>query len=526
MKIFIKTIIFFTFLSCYQTYSQQGTSSTPFELPDIFIEGKDKLNVRAGMKQLPDKLIPLTKEELDSINSLEKKPSFLLPMKTIPNKIYEKTFYSGFLKGEIGRYFTPLLEVGYEFDVNNYKLFVNANFEASNGHVENSDYNKFNAQISSQYIAPKKYFIFGGSKTVTSFKIQNDNLKLYAIKNPNDRNVLTLDFDINSTGEFEGFSFETGANLEIFSLKDINKQNETLIDAFLLLTKDIDDFTVGANIEFEIDNITTFNNTFTQLNGYLSYINDFLTITAKAGIQNKSDYLSNDVRIYLDGILNININKYFTLRNNLTSKYLNLGFADFYSINPYITDTSKIGIPDVIQLKSSLLFHPSDKYSIAISANISSSEHHPYFLYDSTGSFNLNFDKAKNWGISCDADISFTQNDLVNLNITYQRKELKSTGKYIPFVPSYQIAANYRRNWSDKFGTQFGIIGYSERYTDLLNERKLSSFFNINAYADYKLSNNFIIYAKINNLLNSNVFIWENYKERDLFLAAGVFYKF
>ncbi|HPO63995.1 MAG TPA: hypothetical protein PK762_13025, partial [Candidatus Kapabacteria bacterium] len=138
MKLFIKTIIFFTFLSYYLSFSQQGTSSTPLELPNFIIEGKEQLNVRAGMKQLPDKPISLTKEELDSINSLEKKPSFLLPLKTIPNKIFEKTFYSGFLKGEIGRYFTPLLEAGYEFKVNNYKLFVNANFEASNGHIENS----------------------------------------------------------------------------------------------------------------------------------------------------------------------------------------------------------------------------------------------------------------------------------------------------------------------------------------------------------------------------------------------------
>jgi len=526
MKILFKTLIIFTFLCNYISFSQQGTNSTPFELPDIFIEGKDKTNIRAGMKQLPDKFNSLSNEELDSINSLEKKPSFLLPLKTIPNKIYEKTFYRGFLKGEVGRYFTPLLEAGYEFEVNNYKLFVNANFEASNGHVENSDYNKLNASISSQFIAPKKYFIFGGSKTVTSFNIQNDNLKLYAIKNPADRNALTLDFDINSIGEFKGFSFETGANLQLFSLKDINKQNETIIDAFLLVTKDLDEFTAGANIEFKIDNITSFNNSFIQLNGYLSYINDFINIIAKAGIQNKSDYISNNVRVYLDGIVNININKYFTLRNNLSSKYLNLSLIDYYNINPYITDTSKVGIPDLIEFKSSLLYHPTDKYSVSLSANISSSENHPYFLYDSLGSYNLYFDKATNWGISCDADISLTEKDLINLNIAFQRKELKNTSNLIPFAPTYQIAANYRRNWNEKFGTQFGIMTFSERYTDLLNEHKLSSFFNLNAYADYKLSNNFTVYARINNLLNSNVFIWDNYKERDLFLAAGVFYKF
>ncbi len=77
MKILFKTLIIFTFLCNYISFSQQGANSTPFELPDIFIEGKDKTNIRAGMKQLPDKFNSLSNEELDSINSLEKKPSFL-----------------------------------------------------------------------------------------------------------------------------------------------------------------------------------------------------------------------------------------------------------------------------------------------------------------------------------------------------------------------------------------------------------------------------------------------------------------
>ncbi|NLO19328.1 MAG: TonB-dependent receptor [Ignavibacteria bacterium] len=526
MKIFIRLIVIFALSFHYVSFSQQGTSSSPIELPNFIIEGKEQLNVRAGMKQVPDKPISLTKEELDSINSLEKKPSFLLPLKTIPYKIYEKNFYSGFLKGEFGRYYSPRIEAGYEFEIENYKLFANGNFDASQGHIDNADYNRFDFTVSSQYIAPKKFYIFGGSKTVTSFNVKNDNLKLYAIKEPEKRNALLLCFDVISEGDFEGFAFETGAHIDFFTLKDRNKEKESAFELFLSASKEIGDFDIGALVKYEVDNLDAFSNSFAQFNGRISYINSFLTFITDAGVQGKSDFISNDLGLFLDANLNVNINKDFTLRNNLTSRYFKYGLLDYFYQNPYVTDSADVAIPDILSFKSSLLFHPSDRFSVSLSASISSSETQPVFVYDSIGSFNILYEKSKAWAITCDADISLTKKDLLSFAITFQKNELKSTSKWAPYVPAYKIAANYGRAWSEKFGTQFEIISFSERYVDLLNQHKLSSFLCLNAYADYKLSDSFTVYAKANNLLNSNVFLWERYKERDLFLAAGIFYKF
>ena len=64
-------IILLIILISGSIFSQQNTSPTPLELPNFIINGIERLNVRSGIKQFPDKPTPLTKRELDSINSIE-----------------------------------------------------------------------------------------------------------------------------------------------------------------------------------------------------------------------------------------------------------------------------------------------------------------------------------------------------------------------------------------------------------------------------------------------------------------------
>jgi hypothetical protein len=87
--------------------------SLHIELPNFIIEGVEQLNVKSGIKKMPDKTYSLNKSELDSLNSLEKKEQFPLPIEELPKSVLTDTYLPGYFKAHIGRFSDALLEAGY-----------------------------------------------------------------------------------------------------------------------------------------------------------------------------------------------------------------------------------------------------------------------------------------------------------------------------------------------------------------------------------------------------------------------------
>ena len=91
-----------------EVFCQETSKATqPLELPNFIIEGKEQINVRAGIKQMPEKSSALNQTDLDSLNSLEKQQSLLLPPKSFPDQILSYKYDRGYLSAEFGRFTTP-----------------------------------------------------------------------------------------------------------------------------------------------------------------------------------------------------------------------------------------------------------------------------------------------------------------------------------------------------------------------------------------------------------------------------------
>jgi len=137
----------------------------PIELPAFVIEGVERLSIRSGIKQGAKKTDKLNQQELDSLNSLDKQSPPMVPIEALPDKIEMKNYYPGFIKGEFGRYTTAMFEAGYGTKIGDYSLFGNAGLQGSHGHIDESGFMKGFLKLSSDYIAPKKFWILGGSRT-------------------------------------------------------------------------------------------------------------------------------------------------------------------------------------------------------------------------------------------------------------------------------------------------------------------------------------------------------------------------
>jgi len=61
---------------------------------------------------------------------------------------------------------------------------------------------------------------------------------------------------------------------------------------------------------------------------------------------------------------------------------------------------------------------------------------------------------------------------------------------------------------------------------DLLNSEELDPYFNMNFDVNYLINKNLSIFAKVDNLFNQDIFIYNYYRERTLFASMGFHWKF
>ena len=62
--------------------------------------------------------------------------------------------------------------------------------------------------------------------------------------------------------------------------------------------------------------------------------------------------------------------------------------------------------------------------------------------------------------------------------------------------------------------------------TDTVQSRELSGYILLSARGEYSLSPSARIFVRLENLLNSSVFLWDAYKERGIFSAVGIEWQF
>ena len=145
--------------------------------------------------------------------------------------------------------------------------------------------------------------------------------------------------------------------------------------------------------------------------------------------------------------------------------------------------------------------------------------------FDST-MFDVKYVQASNLEAIFEGFVDLTKEDKINFSASFNFAKLTDSSKVLPYTIPIKLNGNYLRNWTENFGTEIGFYYIGERYTGLSNNNKLPGFMNLKIRADYRFTNNFKIYANFENLLNNDIYIWNGYKERSLFLSAGLIWQF
>jgi hypothetical protein len=199
---------------------------------------------------------------------------------------------------------------------------------------------------------------------------------------------------------------------------------------------------------------------------------------------------------------------------------------DYLFINPYIAYNAPIDFRNNRHINGYLYIHPTAEFTIAVGALIGSNERSPYFISDPNGSFGIGYDKTKEFKLISEIDWHFSDNDILTANMELNKTDIDSTGNNLPYTPWLKLRGAYKRTWFGKVGTEVGATYFGKRYADIENDIEIDAFININALVDVKISDTFSVFGKVENLLNSDVYVWKGYKERGLFVSGGIFWTF
>ncbi len=507
------------------TPAPEESQAKPLELPNYVIEGKGQINVQSGIKQFSDKINKLTQSELDSINSLQKEQTILLPPKVLPLKIMSIFKSDGFIRAGIGTYLTPNAEFGYDFGIDRYNLFANAGIDASQGHIDNSGYFRTFAKINSEYIAPDKFFIFGGSKTTTKFDLGYDKFKLYAISSAPERTSFNFDLNINSTGSYDGFDFSTGGGYRILSLGGNSAKTDNNIKVYLDLKNNWKDFLIGGRLNLDFHSLNGIGMNFMEflLNG--KYFKDNLSFFGEGGFQFASGSANATLANFLFDIrAELKQDNYFSYKASIKNYMSQNNYISAYSANPYLSDSLFFDFGRNLDLKVNAYYRPDEYYNFSAGLLYSFGTRTPYYSNADTSTFVIMYANTNRMALFSEGEIHLSKSDLLIYNFQYSLWSL--SGYTLPYDIPLKLNISYNRIWYETLSSSISLTYVSPRYADDKNITELESFVDLSLFIEYKLNSKFDVFIKMNNLLNQNIYIWNNYKERDIFLSAGILLKF
>lgn len=533
-KLIYSAIIAFYFLTHTLALAQEESKTAPIEFPEFIIEGKERIDVPSGSKQYPNKPDPLTKTELDSLNPLRKQPTDLLPQKKYPRTIYNYHKEIGYLKGEFGTFTTPSLEAAFNYDYLDYSFYASGLFESSSGDAKNSDYSKAIFDIGADYTAPEKYWVFGGSKTKAKINFDNKGYNLYGSDDPASRNKMNLGLNIHSDGYYEGYNFSTGAGFRTLQLSDKHDDYKTnaydnTFFGYLDIKKSIGKTVWGGGADLDFGSIKGSGIMFLQAKVFASFLlGSDINIKILGGLQaSESQAGITKGGLKAEGNIEYRLNHNFTLVGGLLSGLEKNSLFEYSNLNPYISTATQVEYPyNVFLIKGLLYFHPNELFSFSGGIQFGVMDDTPVFISSDSSVFNISYQSVSKIRLLFEGILEPTNIDNIVFNIIANFSNLTDNGKIQPYTPIITLSTSYKRQWFDSFGTIIGLDFIGERYADIDNNISLDSYFNLKTKFFYNINDNLQVFLNIENLLNSDIYLWNYYKERGIYLSGGLFWKF
>lgn len=508
--------------------AQQPSSPPPLELPDIVISGKEKIDIPAGTKQMPERPKPLSKKDLDSLNSLEKQPALLLSLGNLHDNLPKKEFARGYVRGEFGQYISPIISAGYGTEFGGYKLNALAGYASSGGHVDNAEFSIINAHLNADYIAPDKFVFFGGSKTETTIDFARKGYNLYAVSSaPPERVTTDFSAKIGVTGEYNGFGYSAGGGWAGLGFSSGGRTlSDNALNGHLRVQQKWNEAIVGAHMLLDLHTFDGRAVNFMEAGGFGEYMINNWTLSGLLGLQTATTSAAiTQGGVHVAGKAEYRLSPLFTLRGEISSGLGNNSFREMILRNPYLSDSSEINFTRThILTRAGVVYHPTEALGVTVGLEYKMVSNTPLMLSSgATGTFMPLYAEVSQMQLTSELAWALTPKDNLTSTLAITSATLtEQPSAVVPYLPALLLSGQWHRAWSEQIGTQITVHYTGARQADTSKTRELSGFLLLSLRGEYKLSAQARVYVRLENLLNSSVFLWDAYKERGIFSAVGI----
>ena len=525
---YIITMVFCLSLSVFSQNENNKQKEPDVELPKFVIYGTQKMNIGNVEKLEAENTFNLSENIIQPFVVMdESKMSLLSNAENLPVAVHDSVkIIKNNLDFMAGYYNVPF--ANYNVQMPFTSGFFQADFFGKNTRpfVEYADnyrvggdvkFSLFSASTASFLPSTNYNFIAG---------FQSDDYKFYGGSEPalkRSLNSVYTQIDIKNLSKQVMYFGLNGID-EIYNIK-----NENFVDNLLKLRPfirmQLTNFSIGMNADYQNHNIT--NNSISRHNTQYLVLSPIMTLSFQDNIKVNFgvNYSMNNYKNFfaLYSALAFKINKNFSLYadfNPNTELYTAgrlLAQNRFINLNSF-TDCV---VKKTIAFSSTLKYEYENILQASGSFRYTEYENLPYFRVDSTGGkFNSLLTKAKQpqLELSC---ILYPGSQGTFYGTLLYTDTHRDNGLKIPYYEKLSIKAGYEYSFG-KYTLGADVnIKYSI-YTDSLNQNMLNNYYKLDAYAKYHFNSNLNLIFKVDNLMDSKNYLWQNYKDVPLDLSAGI----
>lgn len=529
----MKKIIFIFFVISFFVQAQQTQSTSGgVELPEFVITGKETYQFPT-LKKLSPQVISILSEEfikpVFSPNELAVK-EFSDPLKTEAQLIDSVHFINGNFNFLSGNIYLPTADLFLSFPANNFLFNLELYGNNKRAFVDNANSYSLGGKINLNYIShyntnflPSNNFYLKSDVNYFSYNFYGSDIPDY------ERNLTTINASLGMKNiANKNFIYDFSFNDDYSTLNDINyNENNIILKGYTkinFLNFDIIGkvLYLNQNLTNDISDSESFNYLKTNATFGMS-LSDILRVYG--GFEYSNSPIQNDFNIKAGG--SFNFFNSITIYGEYAPTTMYLNNIYFLKLNRYFNPQfhnfsfyEKKNNVDI-----SVKYEYEKYFEIFGNINIYSADNFPFFSDKiEKGKFEIEKTNTDNFSVNISI---ITQPNLFGYfigEINYTNIE-DDSNRVIPYQPKVKANLTYGYNFSNGLAAEIKGSYQSDSYTDLTNSNSIEGFFDLGFAFYYRLSKKFDLNLQLNNLLNTEYYLWNNYQEPKLNVLFGINYK-
>ncbi len=517
------------------------------DLPEYEIRGRElielpltgKLDQRGLHEGLVDasRLTVLGEKKIDTLAALAEKSG------ARPARDYLS--YDGKLNLGYGRFTSSYAEGWFGKKYGEGDFDLHGRYLAHTAYVDHADARSGSIEASGGLHLPQRLAMFGGSKVLARVAYEAENYRFYGSLTPNLKRTVS--------------NFQVGLGLQSAPNAPISQEGSVHFRRLTLNGKDKsreDNLSFAFRASKEASGI--------QMRGEFYYSADFLEQSIS---RNDPHYLRATAsfrKLFFDKLDASGSAAFFLYRNpdsgfkskfypNLAFQYyLDHGWSFFARFEPaveqssllrlvsenrYIGNDVSIRHRDIfVDLSAGVQFNVTNRGTGRLYAKYQRIRDFPLFVDPSTllyaavvvvqqyPDWDANYDgTTRVVSLNGEILVDLTSADRLGGNVTLLSSHNSETDGEVPYLPPVQLSSSYTHQFPFGLSTQVSARFVGRRAVYLYSDSpKLSSYFLLNAGAEYRVHKNFTLFFHLNNIFDEHYSLWNRYQEIPFSLLGGI----